>query len=510
MRIHVFVEQASGTGKPARSPLAGARPLILARGLAAAIAVMLPLVLVRRLAQQEYGTYKQLFMVAQTFYYVVPLGVPQSLYFFLPRSREGRPYVIQAMVILTGAGALAALALLAGAPRIGDWLNSPELSSHAPALALYLFGTVCSSPLEISLTARGRTRLASLFYLGSELLRTAAMTAPALLGYGLSGVMDGIAAFALLRAAVTWALVPRGTSGPRAARSALREQLHYALPFGAAVALGVPQSYFHQYAVSATASAAAFAVYAVGLFQVPFVDLLHSPTTEVLMVALGELEREGRQRESAEVYRSAASRLAYAFVPMVAFLEAAAPQFISALFTERYLAAVPVFRVAVLSTLLAIFPLEGVLRARGETVYILKSNVAKALVTVPLVLLGIRSLGMVGAVSAWLCCEVFGRAALLARMPRALGVPIVHLFPWKELARAAAAAALAAAGMSLAQSFLAGSAPTGSFARPAAALAACTAAYGVGYVAALLLVGARTPFALLGLKREPMDQALAR
>lgn len=504
------MRREAASPRPARSPLAGAKPLILARATAAAVAVMLPLVLVRRLDQEDYGTYKQLFMIAQTIYYVVPLGVPQSLYFFLPRAREGRPYLFQALIFLTGIGALASLALVAGANRIGAWMNSPDLARCAPALAVYLFGTVCSSPLEISLTARGRTRLSSLFYLGSELFRTAAMTLPALLGMGLSGVMDGIAVFGLLRVALTWAIVPWGAQGPWATRGALLEQLRYALPFGAAMALGVPQGYFHQYAVSAHVSAAVFAVYAVGLFQVPFVDLLHSPTTEVLMVALGELDREGRRSESADVYRSAASRLAYAFIPMVVFLEVAATQFISALFTDRYLAAVPIFRIAVASTLFAIFPLEGVLRARGETVYILKSNVAKVLVTVPLVLLGVRTLGMAGAIAAWLACELVGRGILLARLPRILGAKLVMLFPWKELARAAAASLLAAAAMSIAYAVYAGRTPAAAGGRPIAALALCTGSFGLGYIAALLLVGARTPFALLGLKRAPVDQALAR
>lgn len=119
---------------------------------------------------------------------------------------------------------------------------------------------------------------------------------------------------------------------------------------------------------------------------------------------------------------------------------------------------------------------------------------------------------MVGAIAAWLACEVFGRAILLARMPRALAAPVVDLFPWKELARAAAAAALAAVGMSFAQALVAGSGggSTASVGRPIVGLAVCVVSYGVGYVAALLLVGARTPFALLGLKREAIHQVLAR
>src|SRR5207302_4594466 len=73
----------------------------------------------------------------------------------------------------------------------------------------------------------------------------------------------------------------------------LRRQLAYALPFGAAFALIIPQQQFHSYLVSASVTAAAFAVYAVGCFQLPIVDMLYTPVSEILQLGIAEHEAKG-------------------------------------------------------------------------------------------------------------------------------------------------------------------------------------------------------------------------
>jgi O-antigen/teichoic acid export membrane protein len=473
----------------ASSSLGRARPLIIARSLAAGFSFAVPLVLARTFSPGEYGTYKQFLLVAQTLYYTLPFGVPQSLYYFLPRIPARRPYVVQTLVFLAAAAALCAAVLAALAPRLGVWLNSPELPRYVPALAVYVFGVMCSAPLEMSLTARGSTRLSSAFYFGSELVRSAAMALPAVFGWGLPGVIYGLAGFAALRVVVAWSLVLRGAPGPWFDRAAFAAQLRYALPFGAAVALAIPQQYFHQYVVSARFDASAFAVYAVGMFQLPIIDLLYTPTSEVLMVALGELERTGRAAEGVQVFRAAVAKLAYLFFPATALLVFAAPQFISALFTPRYLEAVPIFRIGVTAAVLSVLPLDGALRARGETPHLFKSYLVKLAVTVPAVLLGIRQLGMVGAVAAWLACEVVGKAMLFARLPRALGAPALALLPWRDLGKALLASLASGAGVATALA-------VGADWRPLHVLAAAGVLFAAIYLPALYLLGAPAPYPL--------------
>src|SRR5262249_45465266 len=63
-----------------------AGPLVLARFASAVVTTVVPLVLARAMAIAEYGTYKQLFLVGTTLTAIFTFGLPQSLYYFMPRT----------------------------------------------------------------------------------------------------------------------------------------------------------------------------------------------------------------------------------------------------------------------------------------------------------------------------------------------------------------------------------------------------------------------------------------
>jgi O-antigen/teichoic acid export membrane protein len=490
-----------------------AGPLVLARMVGAAITTIIPLVLARSMELEDYGTYKQLFLIAQTLSLVLPFGVAQSLYFFVPRTEQSRPWVAQTLVFLFVAGTCGGAGFLWLAPHVARMLSNPELLRHQWPLALYVIGLVGAMPLEVTLTGQGKTRAAACMYLASDVLRAAALIVPVLLGYGLAGAMIAIASFSLVRLAATWVAVLLATEGPLLEPGLARRQLAYAAPFGAAMLLNVPQQFAHQYAVGAVVPPELFAIYAVGCFQLPLVDLLYTPTSEVLMVRVGELERQGRLQESIQAFREASARLAYSFLPMAAFLFVAAPEFIAALFGQKFLDAVPIFRVSVLSVALAILPLDGLLRARDQTRYLFLSYLVKAVVTLPLVYVGVTYFGMMGGILSWAGAELVGKATLLARVPRALErfegpllVRIAQVLPWTALGKASIAAMGAGLGVALLRgltpSALDAGLPDG-FLWRSLPLAVVGILFGAGYFTLLRVAGVRPFNALAGLRRRP-------
>lgn len=482
--------------------LGRAGPLVLARLGTALLTISIPLVLARWMALREYGTYKQLFLVSQTLSYVLPLGMAQSLYFFIPRSDRKRPYFVQTIAFMTVTGVLAALGLFALEGVIGRAFSNPDLASYRWEQAVYVICFMASYSLEISLTTQGKTRHSAVVYLVSDTLRAAAMVVPVLLGYGLKGLMVAVAGFAVVRYLCAWAVMLRSGEGPAFDRRLFMSQLLYALPFGAAMLVAIPQQYAHQYVVSSSVSPELFAIYAVGCFQLPVVDLLYTPTSEVLMVRLGELDKEGRGEEGVGAFREATAKLALAFFPLAAFLFAAAPDLIEALFGARFAAAAPLFRVSVVGVALATMPMDGVLRARNQTRWLFWAYAAKAAVTVPLVWVGVRRFGMMGAIGSWAVAEAFGKGMLLARMPKALGASLRRCIPWRQLGRASACAAAAACGVAVVRAL----------ARPAYAvlpagvlwralpLAAGGVLFGVSYLVALRLAGVRPLSVLASLR----------
>lgn len=418
-----------------RGLLGSARPLVLARLFTAVGGSVIPLVLARLLAIDEYGSYKQLLLIATTLHFVVAFGLPQSLYYFVPRAEHPRTWLGQTWVAMVGVGLLCAAGVLLFGEAIGNAFNNASLAEHRVGLALFILGLLASFPLEIGLTALGRNRAAAVSYLVSDGLRTVMMIVPVLLGWGLGGVMSALGLYGIARTLITWRVLLKDGTGPLVGRTEFREQLRYAAPFGIAVIANCAQWSFHQFAVSAALDPASFALYAVACFQLPLVNMLYTPISEVLMVRLGE--NRGR-REALESFHKATALLMYGLLPMAGFLLVAAPEFIATVFGPPFVEAVPMFRVGLVGMAVTLIPVDAVLRARGDTPHILRAYVYKALLNVPLVLFALNAWGMMGAMVAFALTELVGLALLLWRTPRALeSKSILAILPWRDLGRAA-------------------------------------------------------------------------
>ncbi len=484
--------------RPSGSFLRRAGPLVFARLVATAITFSIPLVLARQLSLTDYGTYKQLFLLAMTLQAVLPFGMAQSLYFFLPRADDRKPYLVQSHLFLLVGGIVGAMLLLVFSEPLSRAFSNPGIQDYRTLIAPYVVCAIGSYALEMSLTAQGKTRESAISYIASDTLRAIALIAPVLLGWGLRGSLIGITAVSAARLAFLWALTAFSFQGKWWDTRAFLRQLSYAAPFGAAMVLNQPQQVAHQYAVSSVVAPTLFAIYAVGCFQIPLVDLLYQPTSEILMVRIAELERGGRLQECVCAFREAASKLAYLFFPLVSFLWVTAPEFIGALFGPRFLAAVPIFRVSLLGVILPTLPMDGVLRARNDTRYLFWSYFFKALVTVPLVYFTVRQWGMIGGISAWAIAELFGKLTLFLRIPRALSAGATRLgfadvLPGASLAKAAAASATAALFLLALQSRLSTFHPSwaNDLVARAIPMGLLALAFGGAYLLALRLLGIR-------------------
>jgi O-antigen/teichoic acid export membrane protein len=430
------------------SILGRARPLLAARLAGAVLTFGVPLVLARVLVPASYGTFKQGWLLSQTLQLVLPLGITQSLYYFVPREPAGGGrYVAQTLWITAAQGAVAAVLLLAGGPLVAAHFDNPELVRELPWIAAFTAFTLAGSPLDVALNASGRVGAAALARVLTEVARGAGMVAGALATRGVEGVFAGIAAATLARAGLTWWLLARA-HGVDLDLATLRRQAAYAIPFGLAFLLIVPQQQFHQYAVAAAVSAAAFAVYSVGTFQLPLVDMLYTPISELLQIGLAEVEGAGRPpRAGLALFHEAVLQLSFAFVPLTGLLLVTGPDLVVLLFSARYAAAGPIFRLAVLSVALAALPLDGVMRARAQNRFMLALSAAKLAATLAAVTAGLRALGPIGALGGWVAVEALARAAMLVRTARLFESSLRAVLPARALLRQVAATA---AGMPVA------------------------------------------------------------
>ena len=428
---------------------AASRPamwLVIGRAVGLGTAFVVPLVLVRLFDQTAFGTYKQLFLIYTTLYGLAQLGVAESLYYFVPRrpSEAGR-HVANAAITLAvvGVACIALLGLAAG--RIAEWFSNPHLGDTLVLLGIFLALMLATAPFEIVMVSRTRYKTAAITYAASDILRGALMLLLAMVIGGLQGVLWGAIAFAAMRLiAMLWLL--RRDFGPDLRPTAIlwRHQWIYTLPFALAVGMEVVQANVHQYVVAARFDPATFAIYAVGCLQIPLVDVIATSSANVMMVKMGEADFDKRGAAALALWHNTMSRLALVIVPLAVFLVVMAKDIIVVLFTSSYLASVPIFRLWTLTIVFAIPCVDAVLRANAQTRFLLGLNVLRLAVVIGLISWFLTHYGLAGAVLVTLLSTALVRIIGLARIARLFGLGFATVLPWKELARTALYATLAA------------------------------------------------------------------
>lgn len=422
--------------------------LMSGRVVASLATFFIPVVLVRIFEPAEFGTYKQLFLIAVTFYSIAQLGMAESLFYFLPSiPRHGGRYVLNAILLLAGAGVACLGLLVMAGPAVARWLNNGNLPGYLTLIGVYVLLTLVSSVLEIVMIARKRYLQAAVAYAVSDVSRAVLLIVPALVIRELQWLLFGAVAFAGLRFVATLVYMGREFDGELKPDAALlTTQWVYTLPFALAVIAEIVQANLHQYAVSYYFDAATFAVYAVGCLQIPFIDFVTGSAANVMMVRMSDMIKDGRGDEVPAVWHDATRKLALIFFPLVGLLLVTAHELIVFLFTENYRASVPLFMIWTTSIVLTILLTDGVLRVYAETRFLLTRNLIRLLLIASTIHWFLSAFHLAGAALVTIFATIVTKVISLARIKRLWRVGLSQLLPWRNLA--AIFAASAAAGLS--------------------------------------------------------------
>ncbi|MBI3802678.1 MAG: oligosaccharide flippase family protein [Nitrospirae bacterium] len=414
--------------------------LIVGRAASFLFTFFIPIFLARNLAPAEYGTFKQIFLVFTTLYLILQGGMVQSLYYFIPQDPARRSaWVFQSALFVTAAGGLAAVAVLLGGNGLALYFSNPALGEFIPKLALFTLLMLGSSYLETTLIAQQRMAAGSAAFFLSEIVRGLFIIVPLLIDPSLSSVVSGLIAFAMIRFLATAIFTIRSVITPVAFplslfdAGRLKTQLAYALPFGVAVLVDIIQQNLHQYVVGNLFDPATFAIYSVGIMQLPIVDFIYTPATQVLMVRMTPLLKSESGEERLALWHDVTARLALFFFPAAFFFCLIAPDFITLLFTNKYSQSIPLFQLSVLTILPAALLSDGMLRCYAEIRFILVTTVLKSLLTVGLIIVLIKTAGLTGAALTAVITVYFGKLIMLWKIQKRMAVSWRRFLPWANL-----------------------------------------------------------------------------
>lgn len=429
--------------------------------------------------REQYGLFKQAFLVIMTAVTALPLGMGMSAFYFLAREKTRRRETVLNIVLFHAAmGALAAIALALHPAILTGIFGDAHLARYSGWIGVTILVWIVGASLDIIPVANDEIRLASALIVGIQASR-AMLFVGAAAWFGTLGSLLAAAVFhGLIQSAVLLAYLHRRFAGFWRAFDwrVLRDQLSYAIPLGAAALLTMVQTDLHNYFVSHHFGASMFAVYSIGTLQLPLLGLLQEAANSVLITRVSIFEKQNQRQEIVAVLARAASKLAAVYFPVYIFLMVAGRDFIRALFTERFAESWPVFALNLTLVPVSVVLLDPLYRAfERERYFLLRVRICLAAALLLALGLFTPRLGLMGVIATVVLTTLAERVVMAVHFARMLGVRARDARLVGDAGKAAIAALTAGAATGLARITLA-------HGKPWIALAGCGAVFGAVYL----------------------------
>jgi O-antigen/teichoic acid export membrane protein len=447
---------------------------------------LLPVVLTRALDPHSFGEYRLLWLGISTLLMITPMCMPQTLYYFLPRSdsEKQRLYLNQCLIFMAMAGLAAAWALSPFDPFLPQSMHG--LVDHNTGAVMLIAGLwIFSWVLDVLPTVDERVSWQARMIVSLSAIRAVLLSAVALATRDLHAVLWALAALTALKAGILLFYVHRhhGLRGPWLAAEPFKEQVKHAAPFGLSGMLHGMRSQGDQWIAAALFSVAQFASFSVATVLGPVVQMCRQSVNHVFLPSMSRMHSSGDVRAMLALNSRANSMVALLVFPLLAFAFVFAVPLITLVYTAHYLDAVPVLRIYVFGLLILVVEIQSVLFLMKQGAFAARVNALVLALALPLSYLGAITWGLPGAAVGSVVALYSERVLSLTRLARLSDTRLLKLQDWPTLAGILAAAALSAsiAGFALHQANL----------HPFAHLAAGGVLMGLVYPAALFLTGQR-------------------
>jgi O-antigen/teichoic acid export membrane protein len=441
--------------------------LSAARLVALVLSFLLPFVLARKLSTAEFGLYKQAFQILQTALTLLGLQISGSLYYFIPRHPDKKPQVaLNAVLFYAVVGAAVTIWFALHPAWVTQVFKGDGLVPVIPLLGVTILLWLIASAFESVMIADHDVRRASVIAVLLQLAKTTLLVFAAAWQGDIRTMVTAALLFGLVHCGVFFVYLYRrfGRFWWPVDVALLRAQLANALPFGlGAFALGW-QYDLHNYFVMHYFDAAGYGIYSTGCFQLVLLLVLLDATETILLPEVARLEKAGDYRQIVATWLGAVRTLAFCFIPACALMFVLRREMIVGLYTSKFEAAVPIFAVTLLNTLLLMNLTSAVLRAFEDLkFYRVKLYLCLMPLTWLLLYAGMKFAGLPGVMLAVVTVRTLDVTLTTRTLARRLGMTRSDWHYATPLLRMVLAAAGAALLAYLTQPLLAGLPPLAAF-----------------------------------------------
>lgn len=400
-----------------------------------ALAIVVPMVLVRLLNMEAFGQYRLLWLVGGTALLLASLGIPKSLLYFVPRSdpSDSAIFVHQTIMIVAGTSLVAALFAGPWNPWLPD--NIRQLSETVFTVPTFVFFWALSSIMEVLPNADQRIAWQVRSTIAVSVFRALVLILAAVITRDLEAVLLAMIAVAVFRFILLaiYSYCYHGLYVNGINRSRMGEQIRYAIPTGIAGSMDQVRRLGEQWVIALLFNPAVFGVFSVAATVLPLVSLVRRPVQVVILPKMSRSQSEQDIENVTRLNRRGNVAVSLVLLPTIGFMLVSANSIMTIMFGQDYMGAGSIFRVYLLGVIPHAVEVGTVLFAFAQTRFVMNLSIV---LTVISLIISIAGAILVGPPGAALGSVFAGFAGMAVRMRRAIsvtGMPLAELQDWSRI-----------------------------------------------------------------------------
>lgn len=400
-----------------------------------------PIVLVRLLSVENFGLYREFLLYTTLLLNLAALGINSSLLRFVPDRPALKWHFVGQTALLTF---VTSLLITGSAWLLNLLLDGRILGEFAVPAVLYVLLFANLDFWEFLWLAEKRKYAVLSYTTARVVARMTTVIVAALLTGDVRVIVWSLVCFEGARLLISFVAWRRRIEPPQGETSGTwREQLSYCIPFAGSMVTAALNRSMGGLFVTKLLGPIALAHYAIGTYVQPVITVLRNSISDVLLPEMVSRERSG-EADRLALFRRTTVITAVFLVGTGVVLARYAEILVITLFSEEYRPAVLLFQVFLLVFLRDSLDFGVPMRAINRTSAIMHGNLLAMAVNGVLLAALLPTVGLVGAVWAFVVSKFAEGFYLGSRLAKAYEVRFRDIAAWADLGKVLLAAAISA------------------------------------------------------------------
>ena len=392
--------------------------------------------LARSMGTVAFGSFQQVFMFSALFI-ILTMGIPETMYFFLPRltSEKRARFLGQTLLVLAVTGVCIIVLFWFGAPFFAHIQKNSSIVPQIRVFGIYggfLVASSFSDPIFITFKRIRYLFILSIlhafFFIALTIWYSIMESSPyilfaAMAGFGLFKYLLAISLLISLRTNIGEIHFFRGTS-------MLLLQLSFSLPIALSSAIDIISRWLDKFVVSIFLGPESLGIFYVGAIEIPFIGVIVSSVYSVVSPVLNTLHHKNDIEGFVNLTSKTLKFIAKFVWPVFIYLFVFADRIIPLVFKSEFQGAVTPFRIYLLIMPLRIALYGAIIIALGRPHVVLWSACVALIINFVLNILLVLSIGFIGPAIATVISTYIHIFLLLYIILKELNIRAEDLIPF--------------------------------------------------------------------------------